>query len=369
MASRKQQQEQRTLAAQMQIAKRSYGAGYLRQFFDMVDHCRGPSGLTVREYYQFGLFRNELSRSDKKSFVGAARNAKQIEQLNGSRSQDYMSLFTDKLIFDTLVSAFGLASPELQACFGDSEIASARTLHSSDDIVEFLTGPAEYPIFCKPRFGSRGIGAMHIAGVSDDKSTLMLGDSTTVDLLATVDQIAKKYSDGYMFQSAVSQRDDLSKVFGKAPAVFRVTTIKAPKKSAEVLYIVIRVAKPDSMGVIASSEEQYNAEVDQRSGRLVSDFWSTDYFFSDGFRQQTDLNIKREEICISGIELMCDAARRMHDHFSAVSILGFDILMSDRGPVVLEGNYRPYTTIIQRLRDTGILSDRFDTRLGSLLRS
>lgn len=361
-------QDLRAVARQMQLTRQAHGVGYGRQFLDMLRLCRGRLGLEAKEYYQLGLYRRGMSLAQKRTFVGSARNNAVMERLNISPQANYKSLFYDKVVFDRLAAALGLTTPRLQAYHGATGLPGVTSLRTAEDILAFLSSRAEFPVFCKPRFGSHGEGAALLDGIRAGDGRLMLGDGRDVDAEGFARRVVERHQEGYLFQSAVSQRDDLVAVFGKAAAVFRVATIRPRGQPAEIFYVIARLARPDSMGVLTGTPGLYSAEVDPRSGRLISDFWPSDWFFDDGLRRETALGVDRDEIAVPGIAEMCAAALTVHDHFPAIAVLGFDIIMGDAGPVILEGNFRPATTIVQRLRDTGLLDDGFDPRLAALLK-
>ena len=261
----------------------------------------------------------------------------------------------------------GLTPPTLQAYVGDDEIKLAPTLKTVADVVEFFQTKANFPIFGKPRFGSRGIDGFQVTGLSEDGKLLQKSDGTTAGLQDTAAEITERYGSGFLLQSAVHHNQELERTFGNTSTVLRIVTIKPPAKPAEVLYMIIRAAPPDNMGVMASVHGTYNSELDPTSGRLTTPFWSPEDYYSDGLQDETALGVHWSKVQLPMIAEARDAALTVHAHFAAVSILGFDIILSDDGPILLEGNYRPYTAISQRLRDTGLLDARFDDRLSKLV--
>ena len=357
---------QRALAIQMQIAKSKYGVGHARQFLDLLWLCGGRAKLRPKEYYQYGLYRPELSKKEKAAFLGKNRNSAHMKKVNDPKLMNYELFVHDKLLFDALVSSLGHRSPELLAYAGQTDLGSVRTLQSKDQIASFLTTDVEFPIFCKPRFSSLGEGATQIDGVDRETGTITLGDTTTVAMSDFIDRVLTEHADGYLFQERVNQSPDLLEAFGQAPAILRYVTLKMPGESAEVFYLLLRLSKPDSMGVLEYTEGLHSAEIDPENGSVISDFWQVEGFFSTGLRSNTDTGMAREEIVIPAIDEMTRIAVDIHNHFQSIKILGFDFILSDRGPVVLEANSAPSNRAIQRLRDCGFFNPAFDARTASL---
>lgn len=367
MAMTGTQTDLQSLSIQMNTAKVKHKVSYVRQWFELAILCVWKRNISISEYYKYGLYRPELPMVQKVSFVGAEKNRVLTKKLNTCSGTDFQSLFSDKLIFDLMASAYGLTPPHLQAYYATAGDAYAPILRTTSDITEFLLSQASYPVFCKPRFGSLGQGAQQIDNMNREDLKLRFSDGSYESVRAFAERVAGKFADGYLFQTAVGQRNDLVQFFGKPPVVFRVVTINSGNGAADVLYMLSRASDPGGGGVLEGSQGLYDAEIDCSSGRICSDFWKSDEYYSDGLHSDTSMKVDRNEIVIPGIDIMSNMARRFHDLFPSVRILGFDFVLSESGPVILEGNFSPYNRAIQRIRDTGIKGDRFDKRLSAMI--
>ena len=172
---------------------------------------RGPGKLTPNEYFYYRLWDPDLTRDDKRRFVG-----KQVQHRMHLACNDtsWYATAADKLLFHSVMGGAGLPTPELLAVTHPARRAPpAQTLVGDEQIVAFLREPAHYPLFAKPIDGKFSISVVSADGYDAVTDRVLLHGAEPVPPV----ELAKALTDqdaGYVLQRRLAPHSDLARLFG-----------------------------------------------------------------------------------------------------------------------------------------------------------
>lgn len=337
---------------------RERGVSPFRQFAQIVSLRRKVNGLDADEYYGMGVFQPEMSASQRREFVGRKGNLRLNRSLTHKNAPAVHGVISSKLMLEALLRDFGLPTTRTDAIFHSTgKYGARRVLRTVDDVAKFMRKEAEFPLFAKPARGSLSVGSALLESFDDARDALILGNGASVAVETFAAEIVNEHSKGFLFQQAVTQHPDVSRVAGATLGSVRVVTI-AGKDSPQTLYTVWKLPAPTAMSDNAWQDGSIIAHVDHQTGRVLE------------ARRGTDLAIEVIDthpvsgLPLRGFELpvwqdVIRAAERAHALFPYAGVLGWDIGISAEGPVILETNENPFHMLYQRATGRGILNPGF----------
>ncbi|MFT4715816.1 MAG: hypothetical protein ACI932_000997 [Paracoccaceae bacterium] len=318
----------------------------------------GANKLASNEYYAAQVYRPELSRAEKKQFIGERRN-KTLNQSMSPRDVARISDFLqDKVLYISLLNQLGVASTKTQAVVSVNRgFGSLRTLRTQADIEGFLLDHAIYPLFGKPVEGSKSVGSALFKASDKSSKTITFGNGDTVDISAVAAEILVDYPRGYVFQDAVAQHASLSKLAGPALGTVRVVTVYR-SDGPQVLYASWKIPSPEAMSDNFWQSGSMLADIDDKTGQVRR--------VRRGQGIDTEI---LETHPVSGLgfagfqipdwQKVLDLTLEAHRISPGNGLLGWDIGLSKNGPVIVECNTNPLHTLYQLATGEGLLNDRF----------
>ena len=174
----------------------------------------GQGKLTSEEYFTLRLFDDKNIVGEKSAFCGMAGMRKLWPVAN--YMTEWFGPITDKLAFDTLLNGYGLPAIKMRGYYFSEgfRVPEQRQLRNRHDLKAFLTDPASYPFFSKPRSSSLSLGSASATGYDVGTGEIQLLGGKTVALDAFVDDIVTHFADGYMFQERVVPHKDVRAICG-----------------------------------------------------------------------------------------------------------------------------------------------------------
>lgn len=339
---------------------RTHGVSPFKQFSHQIGRLVAPkkSKMTTVEYYEFGMYRPDLSRQDRSEFVGVVSNEALNATMNKRSANFSIGLLRQKVFFSLLMQGLDLPVTRLQAVFSrKSRYGNVTTLLSVDDLQRFLSEDARYPLFGKPTNGSKSIGSALFARIDRATGLITLGNGKTVEVASVAEEIAADFAGGYLFEDALVQHQDMQAVGGDALGSVRFVTIDSGA-GADVLYALWKLPAPNAMSDNFWQEGSMIAHVDTQTGVAMM--------------CRRGLGLKVEELethPVSGLSIVgfqiphWDAARRLvadtHRVFQGLGIAGWDVGITQDGPVIIEGNSNPFHTLYQNATGRGICNPEF----------
>ena len=315
----------------------------------------GAGKISTEEYFTLRLFDDAHITGDKAAFCGMGGMRKLWPEANFL--QEWFGPMSDKLAFDTLLHGYGYPAIRTRAYFSAGlAVPSLRNLRSKDDLRTFLTSPANYPFFSKPRSSSLSLGSASVDAYDPETGELRMHSGKTVLLDKFIDDIAAHFSEGYLFQERVVPHAGVRAICGNRLATVRVYTING-ENGPEVFRIVWKV--PGGKNVADNFWRKGNilAAVDYETGTVVRAIrgFALDQVELTNHPDTGALLVGAQ---IPNFQRVLELALESARVFGDIRIIGWDIAPTDEGAVIVEGNFAPDFKLVQMPERRGILDAR-----------
>lgn len=328
------------------------GKGWLGQTLEYMKLRRSPGGLGLSDYYKYRLFDDSrLSFKDKQRFVSDSFYFKIIEKLSDKR---WWILADDKFWADTVLRAHGYPVAETQAVFCQSgrQFGEVPTLSDEEALAQFLEQDARFPLYAKPINGVASLGNFLIEDYRDGSVILAGGDQVPVAEFAR----QLEQSIGQLFQSVLLSNEDLSDVCGRVSTVRVILIIRDGK--ARVINTVWKIPSASNIADNFWREGNRLASVDPATGRV-----ERAVAYVDNIPTEIDPGSAAGAALI-GRQLpdwqdVLDVCQRGAHLFSGLYFQGWDIALTERGPVIVEVNPGSSFILSQTASGKGFLTDEF----------
>jgi hypothetical protein len=332
------------LMASVEGLARDGGPGHLRQAYDLVRLVLGRQGVRPEEYYTYALWRKDRGRAFLKGFLPNRRTRIFNTAFQMPARGIATHILNDKVRTEAILTAKGLPMTRTVAAYLPAPdpnlagLAGLRPLRSAAEIADFLSDPANLPVFGKPRSDSFARGAAMIdAKVGTDQVRFLNGKTAPIAGLAA--EIAADWATGYLFQPFYQCETGLRQHVGSAMASVRIVTLQT-ERGVEPWYAVIRLPAKSAMHDGDAMDARIWGLIDLASGRIVKLRSLRDPLAPDltcgndpaatflGFTlPHWDQALK---LCSTG-----------HESFPGHGILGWDVFLTDDGALLNEANVNP----------------------------
>jgi tetrahydromethanopterin S-methyltransferase subunit B len=244
--------------------------------------------------------------------------------------------------------------PETQAVFCRSgrQFGEVPTLSDEKALAQFLEQNASFPVYSKPINGVASLGNFLIEDYRDD--SVVLADGDQVPVAEFVQQLEQ--SIGQLFQSVLLSNEDLSDVCGRVSTVRVILIIRDGK--ARVLNTVWKIPSASNIADNFWRAGNRLASVNPTTGRV-----ERAVAYVDNIPTEIDPSSTAGASLI-GRQLpdwqdVLDVCQRGAHLFSGLYFQGWDIALTDRGPVVVEVNPGSSFILSQTASGKGFLTDEF----------
>ncbi len=343
------------------VAERT-GKSLIRQLAEQLWLAAAYS-IPPDKYFVFELFRDDR-RAQANDYVlrfelkGGFHNLMHVRAKIDPDYGNTKSGLTDKLLFSRRCREAGIDAP-IVYCYLERDPTSKKWRL----IAESHTGlglPA-CDLFLKPSHGKGGWGCERWQFVGTGYRGPDGGVVDEKELLRHVAGLAEHYG-RYLIQECLQNHPDLSDLSGGLTSL-RVTSCRNEQALFEATNATLKVSYGTRSSVDNFHQGGGVAMVDMYSGRVgpASDSWKDRpcvwhkvHPVSGGAIEGRRLPLWKQTVAM---------VERTHALFPDRTMLGFDVAITDRGPVVIEGNVQSGCDMIQRTHDRPVGKQR----LGQLL--
>ncbi|MEX0970562.1 MAG: sugar-transfer associated ATP-grasp domain-containing protein [Paracoccaceae bacterium] len=340
----------------MQFVAQKHGVSVSRQLREIFSLRYGRGKLMPHEYYRLHVYRPDLSRSQKSEFLGdraaqALNYGLTAPELAGARY-----LVDQKPVFLALCAASNIACTQTQAMYSPRQtVGPWEQLRSAADMVAFLEHSARYPIFGKPTDGKQSIGGVQIERLDSDGHLRYGEDIQGPHVKAFVAEVLAKFPNGYLFQTCENLAKDLRGLAPKGLGPMRLNSILTEHGEPHVFFGSFRMPIEGTESGPTKSKRRYFAHLDLQNSTIIS------------ARERTDgINTLLEHQPVTGtklpgfkVEQLPDAialVKAAHMLTPEIGIIGWDVALTDKGPLIIEGNGNPACNHFQLVTGRGILT-------------
>lgn len=317
------------------------------------------NAIMASDYYYLGLYRPQLSWSDKRNYIGHYLIKRTYAGINSPR----LGIITaEKKIFHMLCLGHGLPVMDIVASYSPRpESAPWPCVSSFDKLRELLQADSSQDLFLKPGAAQKGYGALSLGSRIDTETWENLPLRTPIridDVMAHIQSM--KAGTEWIVQRRARPHPEMAKVVPDICSTVRVITLYGDVP--RILGAIVR------FGEGRSPADNYDgggivAMVDLETGVLGPCLYAESGLAKYGERHPyTGARISGMRLpdWKAVKDLMLTGARA----FSGFRCIGWDVGITDAGPVIIEGNSQSGFLSMQNLGHRGLL----DGPLGDLLR-
>ena len=301
--------------------------GILRDFLSL----HRIKGLTIEEYYDF-----EFEKQDEEfrnSFLGKNEQRHYLDYLNPIK---YYSLSRNKYLAHKVLENAGVRMPALfcyyqpEACYSASEECASNL----DGVIHLLKENGVQACVIKTTESSHGDNVWVINSIEykNNDATMLRYDGTEILLSSILGQEA------LVFESLVRQTEQLSSFNESSVNTVRFMTTLYPDGSAKVIAAFFKIGRAGKCVDNAGNGGNVDTSVDVKTGEIK---YAIQF---DGWRnikeidRHPDSGANLNGVRIEGWESIKEEVKRFQQAFPFCKAAGWDIAITDNGPVVIEVN-------------------------------
>ncbi len=340
--------------------KKKYGYGILNQFVEIFRLSIGPGKLRGDEYYEYRLYDNsQFSWPEKQQFLGRKMENHFVRIFGMGR---WSELAHDKYLFNVVYDALGFPVPEVIALYEKSSRAIPHTmLCSEEDIQNFLRINTRYPFVSKPLFGiySKGVTAVESFDAQEQYLRLTNGDRLSFgDYAHLITQSSEKTlfgKEGFIFQAMLKPHPRISSICGDRLCTLRLV-ILLDNDGPKLFRALWKISSGNNMADNYWRDGNFLGQLDVTKGTVL------DVVDGGGESRRKIRHHPDTGKELLGFDLP-DWSQARNLCLSAASIMpnlriqGWDIALTDCGPVLLEVNVVGGVGLPQNAYGRGMLDE------------
>jgi len=308
------------------------------------------TGLGRAEYFKFRLWRPELSLADRLSYT-SERERRHSERLTNPRQVGEAPLGKSEMV-DRLVRA-GLPAPTLllRIWAGSDGGGAPGDVTTAAELAERLADLASGGVVFKPEFGSQGDAILVAPETGRDGIVLLSGAGLDI---AALWRYLRENGPGWRVEQWIEPHRTLGALRPGSTPTLRLLTLALPE-GVVVHAATLKVPRGES-GVDNLAKGNLVAAVDLASGRVGV---AVDGSGDARHARHPDSGAAIEGETIPHWQAVLDVGRRGAVAMSDSRALGWDIAVTDSGPVVIEANRSWCLKVVQLPAEHGLVHGAF----------
>jgi len=337
------------LTKQLRLAHKCSGKSMMHIIFEALSLRYGPGRLGLAEYLDYSLFDDSKYDAEQKRSFAGWRLQRYIDELT---PRDWWSVIEDKVVLGLYLRGLGFPTPDIMAVYAESRrFNKIKTLKNRDDLLKYLVRDAVFPLFGKPVRQGHGIDAMSLIRHVDNGS-IQLGNGEIESCESITARIVQYSSKGYLFQELLRPHPDTVIVCGDRLTSLRMT-VMMDQDVPNLLFSQWKVPVGRNM---VDNTGMYNivAPVDLPSG-LIAMAYLVDQQGQSQIKTHPDVGVSLEGFVIPDFSEACELCLKAARSLPDIAVQGWDVAITDAGPVLIETNVTGDIDKIQHTFGTGFL--------------
>jgi len=311
-------------------------------------------GLSPGEYFSYGFHRK--NRSNIHNYLSAHQHfTAHLSALNNRQNP----VLVDKLLFKKLMAEHAIETSSIIAYTGPGkrEDIDFPYVHG-DNLLELLQHIDARSFIVKPSTGTQGHG-IYLASFSPSMPRPYVVNNkrfTEQEFLAFMKQSSVGNDTDYlMFEKHISCPPVLQAISPTAAPNIRIITLKTPDGGVHITGASVRLGRQGSVTSNAGSGGLL-ACIDQETG-VISHCRTSIYISGRSVKEHPDTHQPIVGFQMPQWRAVIDLCTRAAKLLENINSVGWDVLITDHGPVLLEGN-DDWDVISKQVFGHGYLSER-----------
>lgn len=297
------------------------------------DFCfwRKQKCLQWNEYYNFEF--DKQSEEFKANFLGITEQGVYLELLNPFK---YYILARNKYLAHLLLESAGITVPELY-CFYSPENGDRAEHNVSHDLnftLQVLKNKGVRSCVVKATEGSHGDSVFAVNNIvyTDSDAILETSDGKELRLAAFLQQTP------LLFEEKIVQSGQLSELNASSINTVRFMTVLMPSGEAKVVATFIKIGREGAFVDNAGSGGNVDAGVNPKTGELYGAITYNGFRNTAAIDCHPDSGARLNGVVINNWDLICKQVCRFQQRLPFLKAIGWDIAITENGPVVIEIN-------------------------------
>ena len=310
----------------------------------------GPGKLKPDEYFMYELY-------DDTRFNAESRRTF-LSETNKTYNSPWRVIANDKPLMTSMLQGLGLPVPETQAIYHQYRtFDGAEPLRNQKDMLVFLREQANYPIFGKPFGSCQSKGTALINAYDKSTDELTIGATSQVPVEEFVETV-EKLNQAYMFQTLLRPHKEIEPMIGPSVSCVRMFFI-SDDRGCNLIRAAWKIPANSNSADNFWREGNMLAGIDIETGKITKALQRHDSGTSP-VEKHPETDATFTDMVFPDWDQMLEVANNAALNLTDCYFQGWDIAMTDRGPVILELEADGGSPVLGQLcHDSGVLDERY----------
>jgi hypothetical protein len=316
----------------------------------------GDGKLQPNEYFLYKLYDDaRFSPEVKKTFLGADR----LAQLLYALDMPWPEIAHDKPTLTALLRGHDLPTPETQAMRHASRtFPGAKALRTKCEVENFLRKEATYPIFTKPTDKMCSLGVANIERYHAENDSLVTSSQRLVPVVEFATQVEQYAEGGYLFQTRLNPHPKIAEIVGPQMSSVRMFVL-ADEAGPVLLRASWKIPSGETVADNFWRSGNMLAGIDVETGKIIRVLRRT-AMGTEPADKHPKTGTSFDGLVFPEWKQMRDVVMRGAAAVPSCHFQGWDVALTDRGPVLVELEGDGGDPIMEQLCfDSGLLQGRY----------
>lgn len=345
-------------------AARLSGKSQVAVAIDLIRSMFDERRLRPKEYLALGGWLG--GPEERATVIGKVANARLSHALIGPGPMNQSALMDNKYLAGLVLAANGFPVPEIKAAFSvDASYGRLTTLSSAEALADWLCASGNLPAFAKPTFGARALATIPLRNAGDGLVDI---GGRIVEARLLAGEVAMFFPNGWLIQEQLRQPPEIEALIGPGIGSVRVVTLWEDG-GPSLMYAVWRQPTPGTW-VDATIHDRPNVFCALDADGRVLQAQQGDLLHGQALTHSlVTPGLPMIGVTLAQWPAMLELCLNAHRLFPGHALIGWDIAMTSRGPVISELNARPlHMLVYQRAFRRGFLHAEHRQRLDAAQR-
>ncbi len=296
----------------------------------------------VLEFYKFKLYDSSLSSQYRKDFLTNRNYKKYISLLN---PDPYGYISRNKFFAHLFLKGSDIPTSKLFFLFYKlgSQASSPIVINSNKGAIEWFRknyNNSDFGFVCKPAGLSYGKGVDVFKSIEWQGDSLFFErvDGNKFEFNSYINN--KNISKELLFESRIKQCEYLNQLNSTSINTLRIITFYYPDGNVKVFHTGFRIGRKNSWVDNASVNGNIACSVDINTGKIIRAALVHNFYNQETIQRHPDSGVDLTNFYIRNWDYILNKVKEFQKKIPFVRAIGWDIAVTDEGPVVVELNDR-----------------------------